>query len=158
AYPSAYAKHEAKAAALVDQVTGGAAQSGTQVGQCATPGEVTAGGWVQPVPGTVISPFGPRGGRLHAGVDLTAPRRTVIRAAAAGTVIKAVCAASTARARGCDVDGSPDTPGCGWYVDIRHADGVITRYCHMVVRPLVSAGDQVAAGQQIGWSGTSGRS
>jgi murein DD-endopeptidase MepM/ murein hydrolase activator NlpD len=43
-------------------------------------------------------------------------------------------------------------------VDISHADGVITRYCHMIVRPLVTVGQQVAAGQQIGWSGTSGHS
>src|SRR5262249_36142946 len=61
-YPGAYAKHEAKAAVLVDQLTGGAASSGTGSDGCARAGEVTASGWTSPVPGKVISPFGPRGG------------------------------------------------------------------------------------------------
>lgn len=158
AFPNAYAKHEAKASALVGAITGGADLASSQTSRCAVDGEVTAGGWVRPVAGKVGSPFGQRAGRLHAGVDLIVPRRTAIRAASAGTVVKALCDPSTQKARGCDVDGSPAVPGCGWYVDLQHADGVITRYCHMVVRPLVGAGDQVAAGQQIGWSGTSGHS
>ncbi|GGM52994.1 M23 family metallopeptidase [Dactylosporangium sucinum] len=158
AFPNAYAKHEPKAAALVGAVSGGADLAGQQPGQCAAPAEVTAGGWVNPVKASVGSSFGPRGGRLHAGVDLITARRTVIRAASAGTVIKAVCDGATARARGCDVDGSPSTPGCGWFVDLQHADGVITRYCHMIQRPLVSAGDHVAAGQQLGLVGSSGHS
>lgn len=158
AFPNAYAKHEQKAAALVGAVTGGADQAAEQQGQCAAPDQVTAGGWVRPVPGEVVSPFGQRAGRLHAGVDLDARRRTPIKAASAGTVIRALCDASTLAARGCDVDGSTSTPGCGWYAEVAHADGVITRYCHMIVRPIVAVGQQVAAGQQIGWSGTSGHS
>jgi murein DD-endopeptidase MepM/ murein hydrolase activator NlpD len=163
AFPDAYAKHEVKAAALVGSITGGVDQAASQPGQCAAPGEVTAGGWVRPVAGKVGSGFGPRGRRLHAGVDLMVPRRTQIRAAAAGTVIKAICDPSTAKAWGCDrdgqvVNGEGKTPGCGWYVDIAHADGIMTRYCHMIVRPLVVAGQKVAAGEQIGWSGSSGHS
>lgn len=159
AYPNAYAKHEPRAAQLVNAVTGGAASSGTGVDGCAEPGQVTAGGWTAPAKGAKVgSPFGPRDGRLHAGVDLMIPKRTAIVAVADGTVLKARCDASTEQAWGCNRDGSPDVPGCGWYVDIQHADGVGTRYCHMVVKPLVVAGQHVAAGQQIGWSGSSGHS
>jgi murein DD-endopeptidase MepM/ murein hydrolase activator NlpD len=58
----------------------------------------------------------------------------------------------------CDRDGSPNIRGCGWFVDILHANAVMTRYCHMVSQPDVSVGQRVAAGQQIGHSGTSGHS
>jgi murein DD-endopeptidase MepM/ murein hydrolase activator NlpD len=59
---------------------------------------------------------------------------------------------------GCDRDGSPSTPGCGWYADIRHAGEVHTRYCHMLTRPAVVAGQAVTAGQIIGVVGSSGHS
>lgn len=155
AYPNAYAKHEARASAIVDQVSGGLANAGTGQDGCATAGEVTASGWTAPVAGAKVgSGFGPRAGRMHYGVDLMVPRNTAVRAVADGTVIKAVCDAGI----NCDRDGSPSTPGCGWFVDLRHADGIITRYCHMVIRPMVAAGDRVVAGQQIGLSGTSGHS
>lgn len=164
AFPGAYAKHETDATAVVDALTGDhTVQLVNSVGQCAQPGQVTAGGWTQPVLAKIGSPYGPRGGRLHAGVDLMAPKHTPIRAAADGTVVEAHCDAATAAVWSCDkdgqvVNGTGVTPGCGWMVDIRHADGVETRYCHMVVAPLVHVGDHVAAGQQIGWSGSSGSS
>lgn len=164
AFPNAYAKHEPAASRLVDKISGGAAgvaaapAPAASPGQCAQPGEVTAGGWVVPVRGQVISGFRTPSRPTHYGVDLPAPKRTVIHAASAGTVIRSICDQSTAAAGGCDRDGSSNTPGCGWYVDIAHAEGVITRYCHMIVKPLVNTGDRVAAGQQVGWSGTSGHS
>jgi murein DD-endopeptidase MepM/ murein hydrolase activator NlpD len=58
----------------------------------------------------------------------------------------------------CDQDGSPQVLGCGWYVDILHANRVITRYCHLVTRPSVTEGQSVSAGMVIGFSGTSGNS
>lgn len=77
----------------------------------------------------------------HAGIDLMAPHGSPIRAAAAGSVIYA-----------------------GWYyaygniVDLRHADGVVTRYAHMsVFAPQIAAGTQVAAGEEIGNVGATGR-
>lgn len=60
---------------------------------------------------------------------------------------------------GCDRDGDPTlTRGCGWYVDITHPGGIITRYCHQLVRPYVQVGQQVTAGQVIGITGSSGHS
>jgi murein DD-endopeptidase MepM/ murein hydrolase activator NlpD len=114
-------------------------------------------GWVQPIRAKIVSPFGARAGRLHAGVDLSKDgiRGAPIRAAAAGVVDTAQCDTSTGN---CDRDGSPDTAGCGYYVDIRHAGDVVTRYCHMVQRPEVHPGQQVTAGQVIGFVGTSGHS
>jgi murein DD-endopeptidase MepM/ murein hydrolase activator NlpD len=50
------------------------------------------------------------------------------------------------------------TWGCGWYVDIDHVGGIVTRYCHQLVRPSVHIGQQVAAGQVIGVAGSSGHS
>ncbi len=161
AFPDAYAKHEGAASRLVDEVSGGAAKvavTATTAGRCAADDEVTAGGWVRPVPGGVVSAFRTGARPDHQGVDLAAGKRTKIRAVAAGTVVHVECDTDDTSPYSCDRDGSPSTPGCGWYLDMRHADRVVTRYCHMIVRPLVKEGDRVTAGQQIGWSGTSGNS
>ncbi len=92
----------------------------------------------------------------HDGDDIGALRGTPIVAAAAGVVVTAECDASPTHV--CDVDGSPAIAGCGWYVEIRHADNTVTRYCHMIRRPVVNVGQRVAVGQIIGNVGTSGNS
>jgi hypothetical protein len=47
---------------------------------------------------------------------------------------------------GCDRDGDPVlTRGCGWYVDIDHTGGIVTRYCHQAASPAVQVGQQVTA-------------
>src|SRR5690606_2591136 len=95
----------------------------------------------------------------HYGIDTTDARGTVVRAAADGTVVLVACNASLNGASySCDVDGSPAVQGCGWYLDILHAGGVVTRYCHLLTRPEVAVGDRVAAGQPIGQVGSSGNS
>lgn len=80
-------------------------------------------------------------GHAHTGIDLMAAYGSPIRAAAGGVVIYA-----------------------GWYfaygkiVDIRHADGLITRYAHMSeFAPGIMSGTPVAAGAVIGQVGTTGR-
>ena len=121
--------------------------------------EVT--GWVQPLHGPVVSRFGPRDGRLHAGVDIGAPRGSIIVAAAAGTVATVACNAWHVDGSwwGCDRDGDPHlVRGCGWYVDLVHAGGVLTRYCHLDTRPWVEPGQQVVTGQPLGPVGTTGHS
>jgi murein DD-endopeptidase MepM/ murein hydrolase activator NlpD len=114
-----------------------------------------AGAWTRPVSAGVISGFRTAARPVHDGVDLGAVRFTRIHAAAAGRVIRVVCNVST---NNCDVDGSPRLRGCGWYVEIRHAGSIVTRYCHMVRRPAVSVGQAVARGQIIGYVGSSGSS
>ncbi len=123
----------------------------------ATPNFI-AGGWTFPLPAgkyKVGSPFGPRGGRLHAGVDLTAAKNTPIYAAAAGKVIVVICDSGNGN---CNIDGGTGVGGCGWYVEIQHKGNIITRYCHMQRRPDVRVGQQVQAGQPIGIVGSSGNS
>jgi murein DD-endopeptidase MepM/ murein hydrolase activator NlpD len=67
----------------------------------------------------------------------------------------AMCNAST---KNCDKDGSPKVMGCGWYVDIQHAGGIVTRYCHMVTKPYVKVGQKVSRGEVLGRVGSSGNS
>ncbi|MEV6925533.1 M23 family metallopeptidase [Dactylosporangium sp. NPDC051485] len=158
ATPGAYAKHETYAEQIVAQVTGVASITdlpGASLVNCTGAGPVSAGGWTRPVPGKIVSPYGQRGTEKHAGVDLQANRYDVIVAAAAGTVVHVTCDQSTGN---CDIDGSPQKKGCGWYVDISHGNGIATRYCHMVRKPDVVDGQAVTAGQPIGVVGTSGRS
>jgi murein DD-endopeptidase MepM/ murein hydrolase activator NlpD len=116
---------------------------------------VSTGGWASPIPGVAGSGYRTKQRPTHDGVDIGAYRNTPILAATGGTVITAECNASTDK---CDVDGSTEISGCGWYVEIQHVGRVVTRYCHMVRRPLVVVGQRVAAAQIIGYVGTSGNS
>jgi murein DD-endopeptidase MepM/ murein hydrolase activator NlpD len=100
-----------------------------------------------PAPGARVgSPYGnrldPFTGHLsfHPGLDLVAPTGTPIIASAGGHVIQA-----------------GERNGYGNSVDIRHANGVVTRYGH-ASRLLVQAGDYVMPGQEIAEVGSTGRS
>lgn len=95
---------------------------------------------VQPVSGVLTSPYGPRDGSHHNGVDIGANLGTPIYSAAAGKVISAGPAS-----------------GFGQWVRVQHNDGTITVYGH-VDTYLVSVGQRVAAGQQIATVGNRGQS
>nr|MDT0658786.1 M23 family metallopeptidase [Micromonospora sp. DSM 115978] len=159
AYPDAYAKHTAEAIRLVSHV--GAALGLSTVGINACSG-VSAQGWTQPVRALVVSGFRTSSRPGHDGVDLGAARHATIAAAASGTVERVRCNAIDNRTGGdwgCDRDGSPEyTSGCGWYVDVAHPGGIVTRYCHMQTQPYVKVGDPVIAGQPIGEVGSTGHS
>lgn len=161
AYPDAYAKHEPLASRIVDVLTNGANRAvGSEFEvRCAKTGEISAAGWTVPLSGALVSGFRTASRPRHNGVDIAVSRGTPIKAVAAGVVLTAICNAHVGRQQySCDRDGAVWVLGCGWYVDILHANDVITRYCHQMKRPFVSAGDHVNAGQVIGVSGSSGNS
>ncbi|MCA9832717.1 MAG: SH3 domain-containing protein [Thermomicrobiales bacterium] len=79
---------------------------------------------------------------VHDGVDLAATQGTPIYAVADGTVV---------------VSGWCDC-GLGYYVEIDHGNGVHTIYGHQMEQPMVSVGQQVTQGQQIGKVGSTGLS
>jgi murein DD-endopeptidase MepM/ murein hydrolase activator NlpD len=153
AFPDAYAKHEPRATAIVAAFTGGA------LPLCNT----VNGAWVSPVPGaTLTSGFRTPDRPTHDGIDLAAPRGTVIHAASAGVVATILCnvdggsAPPDGQPSPCDHDGGLSVTGCGWYVEIRHPGNLVTRYCHMLSAPIVKVGQPVVAGQPIGVVGMSG--
>ncbi|SCL40991.1 Murein DD-endopeptidase MepM and murein hydrolase activator NlpD, contain LysM domain [Micromonospora pallida] len=98
--------------------------------------------WVNPMPNApVTSCYGQRWGTLHAGIDLALPSGTPVRAAAAGTVVKAG-----------DVG---DGYGISIFVD--HGNGYLTQYAHLSAT-VVSVGAKVSAGTTIGKEGSTGDS
>jgi murein DD-endopeptidase MepM/ murein hydrolase activator NlpD len=99
-----------------------------------------SGRFIWPVNGTFTSPFGPRWGRLHAGIDLAAPTGTAIRAADTGQVALAGWYG-----------------GYGNYTCIAHTRTLTTCYGHQS-RILVQKGDVVRQGQVIGAVGSTGHS
>ncbi|MGC4808746.1 M23 family metallopeptidase [Micromonospora sp. DT233] len=157
AYPNAYAKWERPATDLVAAIAGAAGPPAAT-----PPGCRATGPWTRPLPASVGSGFRSSDRPHHDGVDLIAPRDTIIRAASAGTVRTARCDAvhaGTGARWGCDRDGDPLlTRGCGWYVDIAHTGGLLTRYCHLGQRPQVAVGQHVTVGQPIGVVGSTGHS
>ncbi|MDG4817000.1 MULTISPECIES: M23 family metallopeptidase [unclassified Micromonospora] len=157
AYPDAYAKWEGPATRLVTAIADTTGLPTDGLAGCGA-----AGPWTQPVLAPVGSGFRSADRPGHDGVDLSAPRGTLIRAASAGTVRTVRCDAvhaDTGAEWGCDRDGDPVlTRGCGWYVDIDHPGGLLTRYCHMDQPPMVTLGQPVAAGQPIGLVGSTGHS
>ncbi|MEU8125688.1 M23 family metallopeptidase [Micromonospora sp. NPDC049049] len=162
AYPDAYAKHEEVASRIVDALAGGAARTveinGKAVCNAAERGQIAASGWTAPIPGGVGSGFRTASRPRHNGVDIGAAKGTEIRAAATGRVLVSTCDEDDRGREDCNVDGFPGKGGCGWFVDLLHAGGYITRYCHMVVRPFVKKDQIVTAGQVIGKVGSSGNS
>jgi murein DD-endopeptidase MepM/ murein hydrolase activator NlpD len=151
ALPNAYARWETDATTLVTALTG---ETG-DAADCEPFAVAGAQGWVAPVNAPIVSAYRSPHRPGHDGVDLGAARGTRIVAAAAGTVSRVRCNVGKGS---CDVDGYPGLGGCGWYVDITHPGGVISRYCHMLRRPLVVVGQQVSAGQPLGVVGSSGNS
>ena len=96
---------------------------------------------VFPVEGaTLTSPFGPRWGTLHQGIDLAAPMYTPEYAAVDGVVLRAGAAS-----------------GFGLAVYILHESGDVTVYGHMD-SITVTAGDYVEAGDTIALLGNTGES
>lgn len=100
----------------------------------------SAAGFVWPANGVVSSPFGPRWGRMHEGLDIAAPTGRPVRAAKAGVVI-------TAAASG----------AYGNLIVVDHGGGEQTRYAHLSAF-AVATGTPVAIGQVIGRIGNTGRS
>ena len=104
--------------------------------------------WLMPISYTEFSsPFGWRkhpiygDTRFHAGVDLSAPTGTPIVATRAGVVTTT----------------SYEAGGAGYYVNINHLDGFVSRYMHMT-HFIVVEGQTVQAGQVIGYCGSTGAS
>jgi murein DD-endopeptidase MepM/ murein hydrolase activator NlpD len=125
---------------------------------CAVGGEIASSGWTVPVPQGVVSGFRTASRPSHQGVDLGSPKGVKIFAAAAGVVSIVKCDETSSGRQDCDVDGYPGKGGCGWMVEVVHADRVMTRYCHMVQRPPLRVGQRVKAGEVIGLVGSSGNS
>lgn len=98
----------------------------------------SSSGFVWPVGGTLVSPFGQRWGRLHAGIDIAAPAGTPVVASAAGTVTYA---------------GSMG--GYGLLVVVQHAGGIATAYAHNSSL-AVSVGQSVGQGETVAAVGCTG--
>lgn len=99
-----------------------------------------SGGLIWPVQGTVTSPFGPRWGGTHEGIDIGAAEGTPIRAAQAGRVLMAGW-----------------NGGYGNYTCIDHGGGLSTCYAHQS-SISVQVGEEVAQGAEIGAVGNTGNS
>ena len=108
----------------------------------------SSSGWIKPLKSySLTSPFGMRvhpiskKWKMHEGVDMSAPQGTPIYAAKSGKVT------TTSYQEG----------GAGYYVSINHGDGFSSIYMHMT-HYIVKPGDYVAAGQVIGYVGSTGGS
>ena len=111
------------------------------------PGENTVDGFLWPVPGVsrISSPFGPRicpfhGREIHSGIDIAAGSGKSIIASRAGKVVAAGPSGSY-----------------GNFTQIEHDNGYMTCYAHQS-KILVTQGQNVSQGQEIGKVGSTGNS
>lgn len=132
----------------------GAAEAG--LGSKPYGGQLKPGGFIKPANAPVNSPYGWRGGRMHRGIDIAAPKGTPIYASADGVVKYTVT--------GCYLENtgirSGDECGGGGYgnqIGLDHAGGFFTLYGHLH-KIMVKEGDQVKQGQQIAEMGSTGSS
>jgi murein DD-endopeptidase MepM/ murein hydrolase activator NlpD len=98
----------------------------------------SSSGFIWPVSGSVVSPFGMRWGRMHEGIDISAGTGTPVVAAAPGTVISAGYMG-----------------GYGNLVVVDHGGGLATAYAHLSGYG-VGSGQSVSQGQVVGYVGCTG--
>ena len=122
----------ARSAVLANQIRSGSVNVPATV-------PVSGGGqFAWPVNGTITSPFGPRWGRMHEGIDIAVGSGTPIASAGPGTVIVAGW-----------------NGGYGNLVVVSHGS-IATAYAHQS-RILVSVGQRVERGTVLGQVGCTGR-
>ena len=131
---------QAASASLAAQIQ--AAQSsgcggGGGGGGGSTGGGVSPSGLIWPVSGIVTSGYGWRWGRMHEGIDISAPTGTAVHAAASGTIIYA-----------------GGMGGYGTIIVIDHGNGLATAYAHL--SSIWIGGGSVSQGQSIGAVGCTG--
>jgi murein DD-endopeptidase MepM/ murein hydrolase activator NlpD len=128
---AALEKEQARVAAALRR----AANPGSPV---AGPVRQGSGALIWPVNGPIVSPFGMRWGRLHAGVDIAVPAGTPIHAADSGKVVMMGWVG-----------------GYGNYTCVQHNSSLSTCYAHQS-RFGTSNGASVSQGQVIGYVGCTG--
>jgi murein DD-endopeptidase MepM/ murein hydrolase activator NlpD len=137
---AAQAAAAAEAAAAASSSSSGASSSGggsSSGGAPAGGGGASSSGLIWPVSGVVTSGFGYRWGRMHQGIDISAPTGTSVRAAASGRVIMAGWMG-----------------GYGNLVVIDHGNGLATAYAHL--SSIWAGSGSVSQGQGIGAVGCTG--
>ncbi|MSO57680.1 MAG: hypothetical protein EXQ77_01405 [Thermoleophilia bacterium] len=115
-----------------------AAQRGEPVGAQPVQRHTGRLGW--PVSGTVVSGFGPRGGAMHEGIDITCASGTHVKASGSGRIIYAGWLG-----------------GYGNLVVVDHGGGLSTAYAHNTSF-AVRLGQDVQTGTVIAYAGSTGRS
>lgn len=114
--------------------------------------------WLSPHTKNITSGFGYRScagcSAFHGGIDIASAgvRGTPITAFADGKVIVSEASGTTFRSSSANL-GS----GYGWHVKIKHDNGMVTHYAHMMEKG-VPVGTKVKAGEVIGRVGTTGAS
>ena len=124
---------QAASAALAERLR----SSGGGGGGGSTGDGTSSSGFIWPVSGVVTSGFGYRWGRMHEGIDISAPAGTTIRAVAAGTVIYAGWMG-----------------GYGNLTIVDHGNGLATAYAHQSA--IYVGGGSVAQGTALGAVGCTG--
>ena len=98
-------------------------------------------GFLWPADGILSSPFGPRAGGFHPGIDIGSLQDLTVRAASSGRV------AATGALMGYE--------GYGYVVVLDIGGGLTTMYAHLA-RPIARIGALVARGDTIGIAGCTG--
>jgi murein DD-endopeptidase MepM/ murein hydrolase activator NlpD len=98
-------------------------------------------GFLWPADGVLSSPFGPRDGGFHPGIDIGSLQSLTVQAAAAGRVV--------------GIGSMTGYEGYGNVVIVDIGGGFTTVYAHLS-RPLASVGQRVESGNVIGVAGCTG--
>ncbi len=142
AMPTAEMRAAAFRIDIDDIATGGAPAQVMTTPVAENPSSGFTGRFVWPVTGSVAERFGPLGtGRVNRGLEITAPIRSEIRAAADGMVAFV---------------GNGGSAGYGGLILVRHGNGWISVYGR-AAQAAVTRGQIVRAGQTIGSVGDDAR-